>query len=103
MLINTSSPHTGGVVGWQYTLESLLHFWKAYIPIFVIPLGMVIVVRELQPRKAIGSIAVTLPGIFIFARLLQPEKIECLIVVIPSGILICAINKLRFCSLLEWF
>ena len=54
------------------------------------PSGIVMVVRLSHPRKALGSMVVTLSGILIDVSFLQFEKAEQPIAVTPSGMVMAA-------------
>ena len=61
-------------------------FSKASDPILVTESGIVMLVRLLQPLKALLPILVTESGIVMLVRLLQPSKAPYPILVTESGI-----------------
>ena len=63
----------------------LLQYWKAYSPILVTELGIVIDVKLLQPLKVLFPILVTELGIVTEVKLLQQEKASLPILVTEFG------------------
>jgi LPS O-antigen subunit length determinant protein (WzzB/FepE family) len=58
-------------------------------------LGIVILVNEEQPEKALAAILVTLVGIIILVNEEQPEKALAAILITLVGIVILLVNPLQ--------
>ena len=60
---------------------------KAYEPIFLTELGIVIDFKQLQQKKALSSIFVTESGIVMLVSPVQPLKASFSITVVPFGMM----------------